>query len=270
MSRKHTDSTSTVGYWTGPVLSVNSRCLKRFFSESRVRLGEDPLTPIMATPETISRLSEWSEAASSAPTLWISGPTTEVSDFDNYLSRLAAKFTLLADQSDVPLVSYFCQIIWREQCRGTNTRESQAMIAMLYALLWQLAELLPQSLETNADLSESRFQRLDGTVETWEDALLVLRDLMTLIPKLILCVLDGVHLLDDRSTNRYLKKMFQVLLGGKLKVLFTTTGRSAGLSEAVSISDTLEVQSLRPRGPTETLDGQGLLSADASPRNRPQ
>ena len=242
--------------WTAKDISVNSRGLEDFFSRGRVRLSGDPFSPVMVNPETLARLSEWSEGSSSSQVLWLEGPHIEADDFENPVTMMAAKFVDLADRSRVPVMSYFCQLSRHERLRPGNTREAQAMTALVYALLRQMVELLLPRLETNVDMSETRFQRLDGTAGTWEDALLVFSDLLGLMPDAVLCVLDGFQWLDDRSTNKYLKGLLQVLRGDKLKVLFTTTGRSACLRQAISSSETLVVETLQPRSLAEGLDRQ--------------
>jgi hypothetical protein len=86
----------------------------------------------MVTPETIARLGKWSEAAnSSAQVLWLKGPYTQADDSENYVTMMAAKFVDLADRSGVPVMWYFCELDRRERLRPGNTRESQAMIALL-------------------------------------------------------------------------------------------------------------------------------------------
>jgi hypothetical protein len=121
-------------------------------------------------------------------------------------------------------------------------------------------------LETNADLSESRFQQLDGTVDTWEDALSLFRGLLALIPHGVLCVLDGLQWLDDRSTDKHLELLLQNLRGDKLMVVVTTTGSSACLQQAVPISETFVVETVHPRGATEGLNQHGFWLANMSRR----
>lgn len=96
----------------------------------------------MVNPKTLARLSEWSTASSSSQVLWLEGPHIEADDFENPVTMMAAKFVDLADRSRVPVMSYFCQLSRHEQLRPGNTREMQAMTALLYALLRQMVELL--------------------------------------------------------------------------------------------------------------------------------
>ena len=237
---------------------MNSRGLEDFFFRSRVRLSSDPFKPVMVSPEALFRLSSWSSTSTSSPSrvLWLEGPPFEANDFENPMTLVAAKFVDLADRSGVPVVSYFCQLGRHEQLRrGNKTREIQVLVATLYALLRQMVELLLPQFKAAVDLSKSRFQSLDGTVDTWDGALAVFRDLLKLMPEGgVLCVLDGLQWLDDRSTDTYLEKLIEALRGDRLRVLFTTTGRSACLRRAISRANTFVVETLQSKGKTESLD----------------
>lgn len=226
-----------------------------------MRVECDPFTPVMVNPETVSRLSEWSEVGGPSSVLWLEGPQMEAEDFENPLTVMATKFVDLADRSRIPVISYFCQLSQRQPGPQGGTRETQAMTALLYALLRQMVELLLPEFETTVDLSEKRFRQLDGSLDTWEDALSVLHSLLELIPEGVLCVVDGLQWLDDRSTDKYLTKLLRELRAGKLKLLLTTTGRSACLRQEISTSDTVEVEILQPKGLAEVIDMPGLLSS---------
>lgn len=243
--------------WRAEDIAVNSRGLEDFFSRGRVRLSSDRFRPVMVSPEALFRLSSWSSASTSSPSgvLWLEGPPIEADDFENPLTSVAAKFIDLADRSGVPVISYFCQLSRHERLRrGNKTREVQVLVATLYALLRQMVELLLPQFEADVDLSKSRFQCLDGTVDSWDDALAVFRDLLGLmVDGGVLCVLDGLHWLDDRSTDTYLEKLIDALRGDRLRVLFTTTGRSACLRRTISTANTF-VESLQSKGKTESLD----------------
>ena len=58
-------------------------------------------------------------------------------------------------------------------------------------------------------------------------------------------VIDGLHWLDDRSTDGFLEAFVKVL-HQKFRALFTTSGRSTRLHEMLSVEETL-VESGRSR-----------------------
>lgn len=220
-------------------VSVSSRHLEDFFHRDRVRLAESMFHQAMVSQQIFSRLGEWAIGETSR-ILWLDGPGILADDFENPLTMLAAKFTDLADSSGVHIMSYFCELRRGEKLRASNTRETQAFIALLSALIRQEIELVLPKFETTLDMSESRFERVDGTSTCVEDALGLFSDLLDLIPDTTYIVVDGFHWLDDRSTNAYLRDFLDVLRHRKLYVLFTTTGRSGCLQEKLLREERLD------------------------------
>ncbi len=247
--------------WTADELFINSSSLEDFFSRSRVRPGQasSSFSPVMVNPETLDRLAKWAKQAGSSgssSTLWLEGPAMEVDDFENPITMLAAKFADLAAGSGVLVLSYFCELSRREKLRPGNTSESQAMIALLYSLLRQMVETVLPRFESAADLSDGRFRSLDGTVATWEKAMSIFGDLVPLVPDSVLCVVDGFQWLGDRSTDTYLGEFVRALRREKLKILFTTTGRSACLRHEIPNPETVAVEPMQLRGLVERLELQ--------------
>lgn len=190
--------------------------------------------------------------------MWLEGPAIEVDDTENPLTSLAAKFIDLVVMNKLPVISYFCEI---PQTVDSNvTREAKGTVSLLYALLRQVVELLLPRLETALDLSEERFLGLDGTLDTWPEALGVFRDLvMSLAPGTVYCVVDGLHWLDDKTTDLALAQLVECLRGGTLKVLFTTSGRSGCLLECLEPGETFVVGEPDPDDAFDGLDGHGVL-----------
>jgi hypothetical protein len=111
-----------------------------------------------------------------------------------------------------------------------------------------MIELLMPRFESNADLSEARFHNLDGSILNWVGMVHVLRDLLPLMPDTLLCVIDGFHWLEDRDTVGYLEEFVQALRGTKMRVLFTTTGRSTCLSRQLQTHERLIIETRDLRG----------------------
>lgn len=132
--------------------------------------------------------------------------------------------------------------------------EVQAMLSLVYALTRQLVELLLPRFDTPIDLSDKRFTRLDGTAGSWTETVAVFRDLVQLVSGGAICVIDGLHWLDDRSTEVYLEEFFGVLREGKLRVVFTTTGRSACLHNEILPLDMVEVKVGQPGDEIRDID----------------
>ncbi|KAF5132765.1 hypothetical protein E5D57_003385 [Metarhizium anisopliae] len=224
--------------WTLEEVAINSAHLEDFFHRDRVRLPYDLSTTVTMTAETCQHLIQWAESPSWS-LLWIEGPHIEADDMENMVTQIAAEFIGLASECGVPLMSYFCELRRGELLRSGHSRETQGAIAVASALLRQMVDLLLPRFEAEFDFSKARFSPLDGTLESWDECMAVIRELTELLPDVVFCVIDGLHWLDDTSTDKYLKELIHLLRGGKLKVLFTTSGRSACLREELSSSETL-------------------------------
>ncbi|ROW06828.1 hypothetical protein VMCG_04097 [Cytospora schulzeri] len=237
-------------------IALNSRHLEDFFSGERTRLATDSFSPTATRSDMILRLSEWAQGLN-GPILWLDGPAIEVDDTENPLTSLAAKFIDLVGANNLRVISYFCEIP-----RTANvhvTREMKGTVSLLYALLRQMVELLLPRLETSVDLSEERFLSLDGSLDTWSEALAMFRDLMSLAPGTVYCVIDGFHWLDDKTTDSALAQLVECLRDGRLKVLFTTSGRSGCLLERLEPEEIFVVSEIGSGDVVDGLDDHGVL-----------
>lgn len=243
--------------WTAEQVAINSAHLEDFFHRDRVRLPYDLSAAVMIPPETLQHLTGWT-ASPSPGLLWIDGPPTEADDMENMVTKIAAKFIDLASQCRVPIMSYFCELRRGELLRSGHSPEMQGAIAVASALLRQMIELLLPRFKAVMDLSEARFRLFDGTVRSWGESMAVIRELTELMPDVVFCVIDGLHWLDDTSTEKYLKELIYVLRGNKLKVLFTTSGRAACLREELSVSETLVLETFGQNCATNALDGDAF------------
>ena len=121
------------------------------------------------------------------------------------------------------------------------------LICLTYALIRQLIEILPSATHYTEDLAAQHFAPLDGSADSYKDALTVLGKLLDLSPPILFCVIDAFEVLDDRSTTAHMTALVQTLRGHKtysgplskgsdrvLKTLFTTAGRSRSLLTALN------------------------------------
>lgn len=136
--------------------------------------------------------------------------------------------------------------------------QAQASVALITALIRQAMELLLPHFETSLNLSEVRLSLVNGTLDSLSETLRLLGDVLRILDMQLLCVVDGLHWLDDRSTNAILPELVKTLRNGHTKVLFTTTGRSACLQREVSRMEKLTIESLNLRGSDVRLSGQTL------------
>ena len=231
-------------FTTSDKIALNSRHLEDFFSRDRVRLHANDSSPMPLEPEVISRITDWSRGQD-VPMLRIDGPVVDCEEERNPLTMLAAQLIDLTARSHLHVISYFCEL---SRSVKAAEREMRATVALVYSLVRQLIELLPPEFEASADFSEGRFRQLDGTLDSCGKAMRVFRDLLDVVPAAtVYCVIDGLQLMDDRRIEQPLRAFLQELRGGngKLKVLFTTSGRSACLSKELKVDETLVIDTFR-------------------------
>jgi len=87
--------------------------------------------------------------------------------------------------------------------------------------------------DTAASLDEARFQRLDGTLRTWEDMLGIFAQLLALVPGNLLIVLHGLQCLNSFDTTERIVELLDVIrerIDGQetstTKLLFVNEGQS--------------------------------------------
>lgn len=164
---------SPMRVWSANDLIHNSHHLDNLPRHGRVRLpaSESDLSGITAAPAGIIQpLSDWisSNWAIDSNILWIASPFFGVAIHEEILSSLAVSVVTLADQSNIPVMSYFCDIR-PEWVLRDHTR--QAFLAMCFSLLRQMIGLLKPLVVVDADidLRLERFAKLDGTLDRWKE-----------------------------------------------------------------------------------------------------
>jgi hypothetical protein len=118
----------------------------------------------------------------------------------------------------------------------------------------QMVELLLPRFQTTTDLSQDRFRILDGSILSWSEMMQLLFEILPLMPDPVLFVIDGLHWLDDRSTDKYLSELLSMFRGSSAKVLLTTTGRSSCLREGIMRSEALILETLGSGDAVAELD----------------
>ncbi|KAI9695070.1 MAG: hypothetical protein M1820_008932 [Bogoriella megaspora] len=228
----------------------------------------------ISNESAISRLQQWSSTPASQ-LLWMIGPPDY--SLPSNMSVATVSMFVTAVKLKIPLLSHFCAL----PPFGKDHREETGMIGVAYDLVRQLLAQLPPIIQTDLDLSAERLSRIDGTVESWKEALSLLGDLLSLFPKpLLVCVIDGLSRLDFRGGSVMCKGFIQVLMGhqgnqvqekehrsgsaaegeaenpGKLfKILLTSSGDSAGLNQIIPMRDRLKVE-ISNAAPTRDLSQQ--------------
>lgn len=208
----------------------------------RLLFNDDQPPPF--EPEVILRLKEWSQGTTSS-LLWLAGPVVETVDFSNPLTLLASRVIDMTDENRLSVISYFCYIRCAD---GAASREVRSLVALLYALIRQLIELLPPRFDSEKDRSKERFSRFNGTLDSWEEALDAFKDILELVPgSAVFCIIDSLHVLDYRSIQQPLARLLGRLRnsGKKLRVLFTTSGRSYCLGREIKAHENIVIDNFR-------------------------
>ncbi|KAH6695532.1 hypothetical protein F5X68DRAFT_198546 [Plectosphaerella plurivora] len=165
------------------------------------------------------------------------------------MTMIAAKVMDVVAEVSLPgggklyYASYFCRLQRKEQLReGNATKEAQAAVSLLYAIIAQLFEIMRQISALDADvrfedalgLTPENILGLDGSMHTWERGMEVLDAVVKVMPAGTLCLIDALHWLDNRGTEAQLRNLIAVLRSSKMKVLFTTSGRCAALAKEMT------------------------------------
>lgn len=197
----------------------------------------DGISSLYLNGAVIAALEDWTTGIDSR-SLCVVGPSQMSGP--SFTSMIAAKYVESAAEARIPVVSVFCELRHRKAPDGSKP-EIEALISMTYGLIRQLIELLPATIEAKPDFGAQRFKELDGSMDTWAEALTIMKDLLDLAPPTLLCVIDGFDRLEEKSTERALSDLYKALCGRVLadretsgsprvlKVLFTTAGRSSCL-----------------------------------------
>ncbi|KAK5625865.1 hypothetical protein RRF57_001581 [Xylaria bambusicola] len=244
--------------WTLEDILLSSKHLEDFFNRDRLRLEEDRAGPIGVSPSVVRRLSEWMKNPTSY-LLWLEGPRIFGDDINNPFDVLANRVIQLAEHNYVPTISYRCELRRGEQLRpGNDSREAQASISLICALIRQMVELLLPKFQAVVDLSEARFRVSDGCILSWSETVGLFRDLLPLMPDTLFCIIDGLHWLDDESTTRCLEELVRTMRGSKMRVLFTTTGRSTCLRQQLLKDEQYCVETADSKATYWALDSDSL------------
>jgi hypothetical protein len=176
-------------------------------------------------------MQEWSTATASQM-LWIVG--AQERRYPSSTSMIAASVIKSANNISIPVVHIFCD--W------PGKHEEKVVVNILYSIICQLVDILPLKVESFSDFSSARFGNLDGSFQTWDEALSICAELFLEVPSPLLVVIDGIEHVSLGTTRKNIESLLGVLNAhvsrlskqGKssniFKVLFTTAGNCAALN----------------------------------------
>ncbi|KAK8040219.1 hypothetical protein PG991_000007 [Apiospora marii] len=110
---------------------------------------------------------------------------------------------------------------------GGRDQKQKLLVSMVYSLIRQLCRLVPPEIGKDFEGLE-RFAQLDGSPQSIPIALALMKRLIEVSPGLLICVIDGLQLLDYGELVEYGNKLLGVLTGSVqdhvVKLLVTTSG----------------------------------------------
>lgn len=105
--------------------------------------------------------------------------------------------------------------------------ETARLVILLYSFIRQLTLLVPKAVEEASNIT-SLLESLDGTAQSIPSALQAFQALLRHAPSLLVCVIDGLQLLDHPDLEQYVNDLLSILRTGNdgrvLKVLLTSEG----------------------------------------------
>ncbi|KAF7717329.1 Uncharacterized protein PECH_002023 [Penicillium ucsense] len=257
-------------------LQSASKHLEAFFASDDQVPGIDPTAQLLVESKVVATLQTWATTPRSQA-LALGGSAGSFSGpAPNPVALISACYASAARHAQLPIVSHFCSLPADEK-KGL-TLQQQGLIALTYSLIRQLVNCLPTVVDSDSllDVSAERFRQLDGTIHSWKAALSLVDTLLHFVPPLLVCVIDGIDMIHDSSTNDAIRDLIRILLthtGHRLqpansecstptflfKILFTVTGRSSALEEVMSEN---HIPTSEPTQATEHAATEPVLSSD--------
>ncbi|KAF1828581.1 hypothetical protein BDW02DRAFT_603293 [Decorospora gaudefroyi] len=186
-------------------------------------------------------LHNWIDIVATTPTLWISSP--DISSLDVSASCAAAmNILVVAWETNLPVVSHFCERPRFATLAEGRDVEKLGLIGLVYSVIFQLLQFSFDDEEF--EIPEGDMRNLDGSDESWPQALDLLSALLKATPRLALCVVDGLNELAFAAGEEWCGAFLEVLFEhqrsttpGTFKVLLTTSGQSRVLQDHVQVTD---------------------------------
>ena len=216
----------------------------------------------------LTKVQQWLTLSTSA-LIWIEGPPSPAD-----LSSVALRISTITAAAGIPCI-FFSQkqrFAFASESESGSELESgseseteagsgsgstnssvqeRGLISLLYTFIVQLMNLLPPSFETEQSFEEDQFKKLDGTMKTASNALRIIQSLLEHAPSYMVCVVDGLQLLEDEDTVEALEQLLEILRDRAsksiVKVLFTTDGMSRILRMETELDERAYIPTLGTR-----------------------
>ena len=196
----------------------------------------DKETPVFFDRRVVFALENWLEAKESR-LLYLESPA--------FVTAAAMRVVLSAGGTDpaAPCASFFCKAHeLDEDEHEVQTREVDPLLGVVYSLIYQILRCLPPLTEQTRITTKDRFTDVDSTLSSWDRALELLDDTLSLAPALMLIVIDGLLAFEDEHEYEIkglldlLRKQMSVA-GRVLKVLLTTDGMIFSITGELEVDE---------------------------------
>ncbi|KAI7774944.1 hypothetical protein LA080_007643 [Diaporthe eres] len=214
------------------------------------------------TGQIVTRLQTWISEPKSQILCVISPPSSA----NRQEATIAAQHIVsVLQNADIPhlAVAVGRLEIGPEVLNSTSQHlETARLVILLYSFIRQLTLLVPKAIEEASNIT-SLLESLDGTAQSIPSALQAFQALLRHAPSLLVCVIDGLQLLDHPDLEQYVNDILSILRTGNdgrvLKVLLTSEGFfSSGAN--LTVDERLDCLHSPRRGPGGGRPGARNLS----------
>lgn len=206
--------------------------------------------PSRASNLVANRIQRWGKSGS-AERLWLFGPSQ--SGVPSAIVGAAVSILRTALLLQLPVIAHACDR--GRKATDRMSKEEVGIIGLVYSLIRQVIALSPENGLAGIDLSRKRFDLLDGSVDSWYDALDLLSDLLIYAPPLLLCLIDGLNRLEGSSATDMCEELLDRLddcmdsgqNNGKIvKFIFTSSGNCKALRKRLGRGELCMVEDAPP------------------------
>ncbi|KAK7961727.1 uncharacterized protein PG986_002552 [Apiospora aurea] len=153
------------------------------------------------------RLETWTSSLDSNR-IWMQGPHDASHPSQNTLT--AACLVGLANHNKIPFISYFGSLQQERDMYGRYLSPPEILLDMVKSLIVQLL-LIQDDPSTIVEVLTRDFEKLLGSAVDLDVPLDILRRLRALVPPYLLCVIESVQILEDRSNTSHTESLHKVL-----------------------------------------------------------
>lgn len=155
----------------------------------------------VAEKEVLEVIQDWIQSGNSRA-VWVGGKSQE--SYPSNMTTIAARVVSVLIDRGIPILCYFSssEDDDRDACLRTridpgNTSGENILIDLIYSFIRQMiSQLLPET-RMPRKLSRDQFEGFDGSIETFESALKLFKQLFQHAPANIYIIVDGIERLDD-------------------------------------------------------------------------